>query len=97
MTWLDWSARMTRYIGPKLQSRRSQPGLPVSLAEVSYDCSMPYPIESARWRDSRVRNALEYLTVLETDPDADDFAIAWARHELLRCVRAAEEDVLRDG
>lgn len=97
MTWLDWSTRVNRYIGPKLRPRRSGAGYPASLEEALDECPGPCVIESLRMRDSRVRDAVEHLTALEADPDTDEFAIAWARHELLRCVRVAKEDVVRDG
>jgi hypothetical protein len=97
MAWLDWSTRVTRYIGPKLRPRHSPPEFPGSLGEALDECSTPYLTQSSRCQDSHVRDALEYLTALEKDADADDVAIAWARHELLRCVRAAKENVLRDG
>jgi hypothetical protein len=97
MTWLDWSTRVTRYTGPKLQPHRTRLESPGSSGEELDECAMVYLIEGSRWRDSRVRDAREYLTSLESDPDADDFAIAWARHELLRCVQAAKDDVLRNS
>ena len=103
MTWLESFTRATRYTGPMLRLHRSRPQpsvssqRPVSSEEARDECSMTYIIESLKWRDSRVRSALEYLKALETDPEADDFAIVWARHELQRCLKAAREDILRDG
>ena len=97
MTWRDSFRRATRYTGAKLRTSRSQPESSASVADAWDECSKAYLIESSRWRNSRVRNALEYLRDLEADPDADDFAIAWASHELQRRMRAAKEDILRDG
>ena len=95
MTWLESLTRARRYTGPKLW-HRSRPELSDSSERARDESSMAYLIESARWQDSRVQHALGYLKSLETDPDADDFAIVWARHELQRCIHAATDDILRD-
>ncbi len=97
MTRLDSPVRVTRYAEPRLRPRR--PGRESSMVsgKALGECSTAYLIESSRGRDARVRAALEYVIALEADPDADDFAIVWARHELLRCMRASKEEELFDG
>lgn len=97
MRSLDSSACVTRQAGRKLRPRRSRLESSIAAGEALGEGSMVFFIERSRRRDSRVQDAFEHLSGLETDPDADDFAMVWARHELLRCIRAAKDTALPDA
>jgi len=43
---------------------------------------------SPEWQDARLDAAVRYMMALEADPDCDQLALVFARHEVMLCRRS---------